>query len=431
LSALHKNLATRVITTAGVRGAAAFLSLLLTIVIVRVTSPERLGSFAAALVTVQLITIVSAAGVDSIYLRMLIRISAKGQTRLARPLRRETHRLLATTSFGGLLAALLLAGGLALLRPDLQQTALDMAVLSPMTVFLNMSRMSSMTLRSAGRDGLAQMVDQTLPAPVALVLIVLLHLLGVDVSGPLPLLYVGGAACSYLLALVLVRDPELRRLTPRLTRGRWRVLRVAIPAQAANIANLIADWAATASLTLFAPISAVAVYRVISQVGLVYQLISTGFEVPFSSAIAMARLEGRLDHVRQLVRTTQIGAFLLGLPLSLLLALFPGLFLSIFHLRSAAAETALLIGIVSFQLRLAGGAAAGALNVIDAVALLLRASVLALVLALLLSFTLTPLLGLIGAVLAAGLTLVARAGLGWLYLRRVVRADHALAVARA
>lgn len=401
---------------------AALLSLLLTIVIVRVTSPERLGSFAAALVTVQLITIISAAGVDSIYLRMLIRVLAKGQDRLLRPLRMQAHRLIATTSLVGLGAVLVLAAALALLRPDLRQTAIDMAVLSPMTLFLNLSRMSSMTLRSVGRDGLAQVVDQTLPAPVALLLIVTLHLLGVRIEAILPFLYVTGSVCSYLLALALVGGPEMRAILPLASPRRLRLLRVALPAQTANIANLIADWAATASLTFFAPITAVAVYRVISQVGLVYQLISTGFEVPFSSAIAMARLEGRLDHVRKLVGITQIGAFLMGAPLTIGLILLPGLFLSIFHLRSPDAEVALLAAVAAFQLRLAGGAAAGALNTIDAVALLLRASLLTLGLALVLSFVLTPFFGLLGAVIASGTTLVARAALGWVYLQRVVRA---------
>lgn len=400
---------------------AALLSLLLTIVIVRVTSPERLGSFAAALVTVQLITIISAAGIDSIYLRMLIRLLAKGQDRLLPPLRKQAHRLIATTSLAGLGAALALAAALALLRPDLQQTAIDMAVLSPMTLLLNLSRMSSMTLRSTGRDGLAQLVDQTLPAPVALLLIVSLHLLGGEIGGILPFLYVMGSVCSYLLALVLVGGPEMRAVAPLISRRRLRLLRVALPAQTANIANLIADWAATASLTFFAPIAAVAVYRVISQVGLVYQLISTGFEVPFSSAIALARLERRLDHVRKLVRITQVGAFLIGLPLTLGLFLLPEVFLSVFNLASPEAVAALLIGVSAFQLRLAGGAAAGALNVIDAVALLLRASLITLVLAIVLSFTLTPLLGLSGAVLGTGITLVARAALGWIYLQRVLR----------
>lgn len=421
MSVLFENIARRVIFTTVIRGGAAASSLLLTLVIVQACSVTRLGEFSAALVTIQLITIISLAGVDAIALRLLIRMHGPTGWKLETRVIGETSGCIAITSTLGVLVAIGAAAAMAWWRADLRPIARDMLELTPLVYLLNYARLGAMILRSRGQDGPAQLIDNALPSTFAVVAIAALWLAGVDPSRYIAILYVGGAVASALVSLFFIRLAPLRSFATafRLIRDRrFRTFRVALPAQSANVANIIADWTATASLTLFAPITAVAAYRVISQVNLVYLLITNGFEGPLSSAVALAHRQGDSGRVRRLLAKSQLGMFGAALPVTIGVVLFAGPFLSLFHIRSAEAALALTVAVLACQIRMGAGTAAGALPLVDAVDLLVRTSLLALLIAIVLSITLTPMFGLMGAVAAAAAATLFRSLMSMVYLRR-------------
>jgi O-antigen/teichoic acid export membrane protein len=427
VSILFENIARRVISTTVIRGGAAASSLVLTLVIVQACSVARLGEFSAALVTIQLITIISLAGVDAIALRLLIRMHGPAGRKLEARVIGEASGCIAITSTLGVLVAFVVAGGMAWWRVDLQPIARDMMELSPLIYLLNYARLGAMILRSRGEDGAAQLIDNALPSTFAVIAIAALWFAEIDPSRYLAILYVGGAVASALISLFFIRLAPLRSFATafRLVRdNRLRTFRVALPAQFANVANIIADWTATASLALFAPITAVAAYRVISQVNLVYLLITNGFEGPLSSAVAVAHRQGDSVRVRRLLAKSQLGMFGAALPVTIGMVLFAGPFLSLFDISSSEAALGLIVSVIACQLRMGAGTAAGALPLVDAVDLLVRTSLIALLLAVVLSFTLTPAFGLMGAVSAAASATLLRSLLSMIYLRQSLHRSH-------
>src|SRR3546814_15410578 len=62
---------------------------------------------------------------------------------------------------------------------------------------------------------------------------------------------------------------------------------------------------ATAALAMWLPLSAVAIYRVVTQIGTVFVLVVTAFEVPVSTAISATHLSGDIQRLRHIIRSTR------------------------------------------------------------------------------------------------------------------------------
>src|SRR3546814_15301104 len=74
----------------------------------------------------------------------------------------------------------------------------------------------------------------------------------------------------------------------------------------ANTANYLTEWTATAALAMWLPLSAVAIYRVVTQIGTVFVLVVTAFEVPVSTAISATHLSGDIQRLRHIIRSTRL-----------------------------------------------------------------------------------------------------------------------------
>src|SRR3546814_1223870 len=57
---------------------------------------------------------------------------------------------------------------------------------------------------------------------------------------------------------------------------------------------------------MWLPLSAVAIYRVVTQIGTVFVLVVTAFEVPVSTAISATHLSGDIQRLRHIIRSTRL-----------------------------------------------------------------------------------------------------------------------------
>jgi O-antigen/teichoic acid export membrane protein len=229
-----------------------------------------------------------------------------------------------------------------------------------------------------------------------------------------------GLAALYGLKFAPIPERSLRNGLTLMKSRRMRFLRAAMPIQIANMANYLSDWAIVWLLMLTASLPDVAAYRVISQIGTLFMLLSIGIEVPYSTAIAGAHASGTQDLVRRLFRQSRILLLLMGLPLIVALIIFPGELLALFEVRSASAHYALLLVTAGHAFRLSAGASASSLVVLNGHRALVRSSLLALAISAVLALCLAPWFGLIGAALASGLGMTARSWLNLLATKRII-----------
>src|SRR3546814_535825 len=270
MSSVHSSgLVRKIFSVASIRGASAIFAFLLSWMIVRHFSLEALGSFSFALVTVQLAGALSLLGIDSLLLRLMMKASSAGKPRLAVKYVNEAFAAATLMALPGVLLCWGLAGAVMLFREGLEAAGESLFLMAPAVLFSAVSKVSAGVMRGHGQVTLSQVIDGTLPSVVALLGLLLSIWAGWDVF-LVPVFYLLGAALSACIGIFLIRKDlhGPRRIYGQGTLKRsLRFTRASLPIQMANTANYLTEWTATAALAMWLPLSAVAIYRVVTQIG--------------------------------------------------------------------------------------------------------------------------------------------------------------------
>ena len=415
-------LPTRIAGTFLVRASAAAGSLALAALMVRAYSLGRFGEFSFLYTSVRLVGTFCLFSLDTLLLRMMLRAQERGNRVRSGPVEATAGlaQALALAGFGAIVATSFLFRSI----PALADLSVSLLLLSPVALLQPVASMQASLLRAARREAWSQAVLFTIPAllPVAILAIAW----SMDaLPQHLPELAVLAAhLCAVSIGWALTGLAPLSNLAAGMRRflgGRLAALRYSAALHAANIMNFATDWYGALLVTLFASFEATGVLRIFQQFAAAFGLLAVSLEVPFSAEIARHHIARRWDDVLRLLVRSQWLLGLLGLALIGAIALFSDLIFGFFALPADRYRGTLLLLLVFYEIVLMTGAAASALALMNCTRRLVRASGIALALAIILQSVLVPGLGLTGAVLGMGLAVSAKAIVNYASVRAEIR----------
>lgn len=416
----------RIAGTFVVRAASAGGSLLFAAAVIQLYSLEKFGQFALALATVRFLGVIGMFSLDSLLLRLLLRVQSRGATHLY-------QRLVTQCSGFAMVISVVVLVGLAVVAlggvvvGDEQPFWLSLLLLSPLVLGQNIANIQSAWLRLERRDLESQLVVVGIAIVLPLILIAGLFL---TTSRPayLPeIAMVAGMAAAVLFGWRQTGIAPLRGLRAGLanfSERRLRVLRYSSAVHSANVMNFFTEWYAGFITAVTQSFEVVGVLRVFQQFGKAVHLVSHSVELPFSTEIANAHI--RRDPVeihRRLVQSQMIlGAAGIGLVLAIFIA--KDLIFKMYELDSDAITFAFYLYIGLVAARLLAGASASALNIMNTTPQLLKASQISIVVGVALLSGMVPFFGLLGAAIALGLQVVTQAAINYYFVLTVLRAER-------
>ena len=409
----------RIAGTFAVRACAALASLAFAAVLVRAYSLEKFGEFSFAYTSVRLVGVLCLFSLDTLMLRLLLRAQERpapaAQERIVTACA-GTARVLALAGFAltALVAATILAAGG---RPGFWMSVL---LLAPVVVLQVAAALQVALLRAERRDASSQSVAYGIAAVAPLSIVAGAWAIG-SMPAYLPEISVLiGNALAVLAGYVLTGLGPLRHLASGLAlfaRRRVRVLRLSSAVHAANLINFASDWYGALLITVFQSFEAAGVLRIFQQLGSAFGLVSVSLEVPFSTEIARAHIQRRVDALRRLLRQSQWLLGLGGAVLAGAIVLGADLIFALFGLPADPYRPALYLLVGCYGAALLAGAAASALHIMNCTRRLVRASAVSFVLAAALQSVLVPFFGLTGAVAGIGLAVAGKALVNYLSVR--------------
>lgn len=422
----------RIAGTFVVRAASAGGSLLFAAAIIQLYSLEKFGQFALALATVRLLGVAGMFSLDSLLLRLLLRLQSRGATHLyPRLITQCSGFALVISGVVLIVLAMVALGGV--LVGDEQPFWISLLLLSPLVLGQNIANIQSAWLRLERRDLESQLVVVGIPIVLPLILVAGLFLLPNRPDNLPEIAMVAGMAAAILygwLQTGIAPQRGLRTGLSNFTERRLRVLRYSSAVHSANVMNFFTEWYAGFITAVTQSFEVVGVLRVFQQFGKAVHLVSHSVELPFATEIANAHIRRDPDEIhRRLVQSQMIlGAAGVGLVLAIFIA--KDLIFAMYELDSGAISFAFYLYISLVAARLLGGASASALNIMDTTPQLLKASRISIVVGVALLSAMVPFFGLLGAAIALGLQVVTQAAINYYFVLTVLRAERRKAAAK-
>lgn len=408
----------RISGTFVVRGFAAFGSLALAAAIIRIFSLDRFGEYGFSLATARLIAPLALFSLDTMLLRMLLRMRTRGIDNLRERILTETAGpsvILSLASFTVVLVSSLalyvFAGG--------NSFWISLALTSPIILLQNMTLMQAAILRSDKRDYESQLVSMALPTFVALALVSLGWLID---SPPIYLPELATLLGMVLGAVLGWRFTGYGSLLEQLRSARscsfqrLRLMRYASGIHVANIMNYVTEWYGGFILAATQTFAAVGAIRVYQQFARAVMLVASSVEMPFATELAQSYMKRDVASIWRMLFLSQIILGLAGISLFAGFYFFSHIIFEIYDLDFETVSTSFFIFIGLVCSRLLNGAASSALAVMDSKTELIKASFYSLVVGLVLLTALVPYFGLNGAAIALGLQFLLQGAIYYAYL---------------
>ena len=415
------SVAKRVTGTFLVRGSAALASLLLAALLVRVFSLEKFGQYSFALMSVRLAAALCLFSLDSLLLRMLMRNSQRQGT-LQKTIARDCMgNAQAIGLAGSAVAAAIATGGVLV---DGSAFWRSLLIFSPVVTLHGVVSLQAGVLRAERRDVAAQWVlvgivalmplalislaalsgwaPEFLPEIAILVSYVVAAFAGIGLSGYFPVVHAAKGARNLLM-------------------GRIATLRYSSAIHGANVMNYITDWYVQFLVSGTQSFEAVGILRIFQQFTAALALAAQSIEIPFSTEIAQAHIARSHDRLRKLLLTSQLILGSAAVVALLAIFLLSPFILSFFDIDGARNSWLLFLLVAFYAVVLCTGASASALNLMECTGKLVRASFIAMVLAMAVSSIAIPTLGLLGAVIGLGSAVALRALINLYYVRTELR----------
>lgn len=401
------------------RGVSALSSLLLAAVIIQLYGLQKFGEFSLALVTIRLVGVFGMFSLDSLLLRLLLRLQVRGGKQLK-------SRLIGDCNGFAMLSSLL--AFVVVIAVSLTSGAclgfggfwLSLIGLSPLIVMQNMANIQSAILRSKRHDFESQLVVVGIP------IIVPLLVCSVFLTNDWRPYYLAEVAMVAGMVLAVVYGRFLTMISlftgvtgafSKLAGKRRRLLIYSSAVHSANVMNFFTEWYSGFLVALTQSFEVVGVLRVFQQFGKAVHLISHSVELPFSTEIANAHIERDGSLIRRRLVQSQVILGAAGIIFFLLVLLVRDFAFEIYDLDGDQVKLAFFIFMGLTVSRLFAGASASALNIMDATPLLIKASQLSILIGVALLSAMVPFLGLEGASLALGLQTLIQSSINYYFMR--------------
>lgn len=412
----------RIASTLAVRTGSAIASLLLAAVLIRVYSLGRFGEFSFAFATVKTIAAFSLFSLDSLLLRMLVR-----QETISNP--RMRVRVIAECA--GAARALGLAGTMiiavvaaAFWRGESFGFWASILLLAPIIFLHGSTATQAALLRSTQRDAESQLVAFGVPAIAPVILITLGWMAGyTPILLPEISALVAHAAASLVGFLLTGVSPfaflggGLRQFSKK----RLKIVQYSSSIHLANAMNYLSDWYGPMLISVFHSFESVGILRIFQQFGSAFGLASISLEIPFSTEIGRAHIQNQLEKLSKLLLVSQIAIGAFGIGIGAIISVSAETIFQFFEISFSDYRFYLFLILFFYVVALFAGASASALNIMDCAGRLVRASGIAMLLAIIVQSALIPFFGLIGAVLGIGLAISTRAFINYIFVRAEIR----------
>jgi len=376
------------------------------------------GAFALALTTGLFGSAVSLLGLDYVLLRTMAGDLREGKPAAARGAARSA---LIATSIAAVLVGVLVAliGAPAfhtVLGKDHDPRLIYNSAIAVLPLTLN--RMAVASLRGAGGVLWAQWLEGPQAMIVAVLVLGLIILTGVaiDATGVV-ILYFATAALSALAAWSVyfgrarnwpasIPSP----ITPMLNQG-WRISFIVL-------SRLVLDWVVLVSLGSHYSTFEVGQFRTAWQISALIMLLVSTFDTVAGPRVAAAWRVGDSGHIRQIIRQSIIAMMVISAPLFVVALGFPEWALGLFGPEFVPAAPALRILALGQLVNVVSGPLGTVLLMTGEERASMILSVFSLIVLGVLSVTLIPAYGLIGAALTTALIIGSRTIVSWFLVRR-------------
>lgn len=398
--------------------AGAGLSFAFSFLVARHLGAAGNGAFALALTTGLFGSAVSLLGLDYVLLRAMAGDLREGKPAAARGAARSA--LIATSVAAvvvGILVALVGAPALhIILGQDLEPRLIILAGIAVLPLTLN--RMAVASLRGAGGVLWAQWLEgpQAMIVAVAILAAIILGGVAIDATGVV-LLYFATAALSALAAwgVYLCRSrhwppPQREPIAPMLAQG-WRISFIVL-------SRLVLDWVVLVSLGSAYSTFEVGQFRTAWQISALIMLLVSTFDTVAGPRIAAAWRVGDTPHIRQIIRQSIAAMMVISAPLFVIALGFPEWALGLFGPEFVPAAPALRILALGQLVNVVSGPLGTVLLMTGEERASMLLSIVSLLVLAILSVTLIPAYGLIGAALTTALIIGSRTIVSWFLVRR-------------
>lgn len=379
---------------------AAFVTSLL---LARFLGATEYGRYAFAFAWAGLLGAFVTLGFDRYLVRGIATFEVKADWGFSRGLLRRTNQLVGAASVA--CAAIALAVGLATLPPSLQLPFAIAMALVPLTA-LTLVRQGAM--QAFGHVVVGQMPEYLLRPLLIILGVLLLHLPGDALSASSALaVNVLAVATAFVVGALLLRArlPEtIAAARPAYTTATW--LRASLPMMAISGIWIVNNYVGTLVAGTFEGASAAGVFSLVQSGSAVIVIFLVATNMPLAPVIA--RLHASEDPValeRTTERVAQIG-LAASLPVCIALAIFPGTFLSLFGPGFGSGATALTVVALCQIVNAASGPAGNVLIMTRHEGRAFWGIAAGATANLLLGLSLVPLMGVTGAGIALGLSIV-------------------------
>lgn len=397
----------------------AFFSFLIVFIVARVSGATVTGNYALALSTANLLALVAVLGLDQIVTRAIGGDLRENRPDLARAALIAALRLIAP--FAAILSlAAYLAAPLAsyIAAPPDAIRAIAFSVLA-----FPLLRLAVVSLRASGSVFWSQFFDgaHTLILLSVLGCVLVLSDMKID-SVLLAAIYSAAVCASMIAAWVMLRmriadwPANSSNTSPMLSRS-WPIL-------AAGVGHAFVSWFVLAYVGAVLNSADVGAFRVANQVVMLIALMLTTIESlvnpQFAGDFRVKDIEGAWRRHR---RTTLVMLVVSAVPVAVCL-LLPGKILALFGSEFTVAKTALVILAAGQFVNVLTGPIGGIMVMSGYERLSLVLSLGGLIVAVVLSVTLTPVFGLAGAACAAAGAMATRNLAAFIFMRRKLAVVH-------
>jgi O-antigen/teichoic acid export membrane protein len=386
----------------------AALSFSFSILLARLYGATGVGQFGLAITTLTITTAVSLFGLDYVLIRAVAGDVKMGRKDFARGTINAVARIVTVNAI--VLFVLLTFGFVPLIENKFGMVE-DTAVLRVITIGLfpfALMRIVSSALRSTGRVLLAQAIDG--PIPMAVAIMGLLGFLAIATNGSAVtagLIYIGALSVAVGAgAIIYARQvhswPAATRVNtaPLLVQG-WPIVTVAVT-------GFVVDWFVLMVLAAHNSSAEVGQFRTAWQITSLLNLVVVSFDAVAGPRIAAAFRVGDVALISRMWRQAVVVMLMMSLPVIAMLMAFPALILGVFGEEFRAADGALRILLLGQLVNVVTGPIGSILIMTGRERWSLAYSLVATVVAGVLSILLIPRFGIVGAAWASAITIAFR-----------------------
>jgi O-antigen/teichoic acid export membrane protein len=397
-----------VLGTAGIRLVHAALGLVTAIVLAKMLKPSGYGTYSFVMVLVAFLAIPSELGVPGLAVREIAVTNARKDWSHMRGFIIRAHRTIIVTCLclvGAAVVALLVWGD----RLDATKRAciwLGLLVIP----LMSLGALRGAMLRGLRKVVLGQLPEQIIRPLVLLTLVLLLPLLGKKLDSPVGVMAVQiiSVTTAFLCGLILFfrnRPPELAGAEPQF--GTASLLKSSIPFGLSAAMQLINGRTDILALGMFREDAEVGIYRVAVQIAAVIIFSSQAVNAIQAPHIAHLYANGDMQKLQRIITRSSQAVTLYAVPILLAIVFFgESVIRALFGAEYITAHVPLVILGVGQLVNVSMGSVASLLNMTGHERDTARIILIAAMLNVVLTFTLTPVWGMTGAAVATASGLI-------------------------